>query len=69
MQNNAGQAGAFPKHCLQNRLEQRKDEPEIGPNLPDQVTEHQEQVKPQIGDPYPPITPVEQVTNLFFRSW
>lgn len=38
MQNSAGQAGAFPKHCLQNRLEQRKDEPEIGPNLPDQVT-------------------------------
>lgn len=38
VQNGAGEAGALPKHCLRDRSEQKKNEPEMGTNLPDQVT-------------------------------
>jgi len=38
MQNVSGEAGVLPKHCLQDRLEQRKSEPETGTNLPRRVT-------------------------------
>lgn len=38
VRNSAGESCAIPKHCLPHRPEQRRNEPETGITLPDQVT-------------------------------